>query len=147
MLTSVALRSYATAGIHWAGVNNTYAHNTLTDSPHNCFLGGGNEGADWGGVGNVFEYNTLDNCAFESSDTGAFYTCGQQATAYVNPGNVLRHSSFRNIQNTGGSGVQEITIQAVYLDDQMSGWDIYNNSFVNCTTGTFVGGGKHLHRP
>ena len=34
-------------------------------------------------------------------------------------------------------------LQAVYLDDQMSGWHIYNNSFYNCTTGTFIGGGSY----
>merc|ERR1712216_27506 len=75
-------------------------------------------------------------------DTGAFYTCGQQASAFVNRGNVLRHSRFSNVRNTGGSGVQGVTLQAVYLDDQMSGWHIYNNSFINCTTGTFIGGGS-----
>ena len=25
----------------------------------------------------------------------------------------------------------------------MSGWHIYNNSFFNCTTGTFIGGGSY----
>ena len=105
------------SGIHWAGVNNTYSHNTLTSAPHNCMLGGGNEGD---GVNCLFEYNTFDRCAFESSDTGAFYTCGQQASAFVNRGNVLRHSSFSNVRNTGGSGVQGITLQAVYLDDQVA---------------------------
>ena len=78
-------------GIHWAGVNNTYSHNVVSHGPHNCVLGGGNEAdADEGGVGNVFEFNTFERCSFESSDTGAFYTCGQQATAFVNPGNELR---------------------------------------------------------
>jgi hypothetical protein len=33
------------SGIHWAGVDNVYSHNTITDAPHNCMLGGGNEGA------------------------------------------------------------------------------------------------------
>lgn len=32
------------SGIHWAGVNNTYSHNRLSSAPHNCMLGGGNEG-------------------------------------------------------------------------------------------------------
>jgi len=131
------------SGIHWGGVANTYAHNTVRLGPHNCMLGGGNEVAsDMGGVGNVFEYNVFEQCAYESSDTGAFYSCGQQATAYANPGNELRHNTFRDIVNTEGSGVQGITIQAVYLDDQMSSWHVWNNTFVNCTTGTFVGGGR-----
>ena len=130
------------AGIHWGGVGNLYSHNNVHDGPHNCFLGGGNEAGSFGGVNNVFEYNTIDNCAFESSDTGAFYSCGQAATAFVNAGNILRHSTFSNIRSTSTAGVQGITIQAIYLDDQMSSWEIYNNSFINCTTGTFVGGGR-----
>jgi hypothetical protein len=69
--------------------------------------------------------------------------CGQKANAFVNQGNELRHSLFKNIRNTEGSGVQGITLQAVYLDDQMSGWDIWNNTFYNCTTGSFIGGGEH----
>ncbi len=103
------------SGIHWGGVDNTFSANTVTDSPHNCFLGGGNEVGAVGGVGNLFEFNTLDNCAFESSDTGAFYSCGQDGTAFVNPGNVLRHSTFRNIRSTSTAGVQDIQVQAVYL--------------------------------
>ena len=117
-----------------------YSHNTIASAPHNCMLGGGNEGD---GVQCLFEFNQFDRCAFESSDTGAFYTCGQQASCFVNRGNVLRHSTFTNVRNTAGSGVQGITLQAVYLDDQMSGWQIYNNSFVNCMTGTFIGGGSY----
>jgi hypothetical protein len=95
-------------GLHWSGVNNTMSHNYISDGPHNCILGGGNEGP---GANNLFEYNTLDKCSYESSDTGAFYTCGQMANAFVNRGNELRHSLFKNIRNTEGSGVQGITIQ------------------------------------
>jgi hypothetical protein len=127
-------------GLHWSGVNNKFSHNYISNGPHNCVLGGGNEGPS---ANNLFEYNTLDKCSYESSDTGAFYTCGQQANAFVNRGNELRHSLFKNIRNTEGSGVQGITIQAIYLDDQMSGWHIWNNSFFNCDTGTFIGGGEH----
>ena len=86
------------SGIHWAGVNNTYSHNTLSDAPHNCMLGGGNEGD---GVNCLFEYNTLDRCGFESSDTGAFYTDGQEGSAYVNRGATARRalSQWRSIAN------------------------------------------------
>lgn len=63
------------AGIHWNGVANLYADNVVTDGPHNCFLGGGNE-ADPGiavaALDNVFEGNFLDRCAYEAADTGAF---------------------------------------------------------------------------
>jgi hypothetical protein len=46
-------------GLHWGGVNNTYSHNHLSDGPHNCILGGGNEGP---AANCLFEYNTLDHC-------------------------------------------------------------------------------------
>ena len=93
--------------------------------PHNCFLGGGNEVGSAGGVGNLFEYNTLDNCAFEASDTGAFYSCGQGATAFVNPGNVVRHSTFSNIRSTSEPGVQAITIQVcTVLNADLTGCNV-----------------------
>lgn len=135
-------------GIHWAGVANTYSHNTISFGAHNCILGGGNEvremvpGHEVASVDNIFEYNTFDTCSFESSDTGAFYTCGQQATAWINLGNKLRHSTFKKVRNVGGGGVQSVQVQAVYLDDQMSGWEVYNNSFIDCNVGTFSGGGR-----
>merc|ERR1719460_2378431 len=78
------------AGIHWAGVGNVYADNMVSYGPHNCFLGGGNEAdpdTTVAGVDNIFDNNTLDTCAFEAADTGAFYVCGQQATAFVNRNN------------------------------------------------------------
>eukprot|EP00039_Didymoeca_costata_P020978 m.343007 g.343007 ORF g.343007 m.343007 type:complete len:652 (-) comp22208_c0_seq1:127-2082(-) len=129
-------------GIEWGGVGNYYAHNTVTDSPHNCFLGGGNEAR---AMECTFEYNVIQRCAFETSDVGAFYTCGQQASAWVNRGHIFRHNSFSDIRNEGppdGTGVQGATVQALYLDDQMSGWTIYNNTFTNCQRGILLGGGR-----
>jgi hypothetical protein len=35
--------------------------------------------------------------------------------------------------------------QAIYLDDQMSGWTIVNNTFIDCQKGVFVGGGRKTH--
>merc|ERR1711994_372178 len=42
----------------------------------------------------------------------------------------------------GGTGVQSASVQAIYLDDQMSGWNIINNSFIDCQVGSFIGGGR-----
>jgi hypothetical protein len=101
------------AGIHWAGVGNTYSDNHVSDGPHNCFLGGGNEATLPAGVGVdcVFERNVLDGCAFEAADTGAFYVCGQQGSAYVNRNNSIHNNSFLNIRNTVGTGVQSAGVQ------------------------------------
>ena len=34
-----------------------------------------------------------------------------------------------------GTGVQSASVQAIYLDDQMSGWSILNNTFSDCQVG------------
>ena len=41
-----------------------------------------------------------------------------------------------------GTGVQSASVQALYLDDEMSGWEVYENRFINCQAGTFIGGGR-----
>jgi len=33
-------------------------------------------------------------------------------------------------------------VQAIYLDDQMSGYTIFNNTFIDCQIGMFIGGGR-----
>lgn len=106
-------------------------------------MGGGNEAASTiAGVDCLFENNTLDGCAYEAADTGAFYVCGQSGTAFVNRNNSIVRNSFLNVRNTVGTGVQAAGVQAIYLDDQMSGWSMTQNLFRNCQIGSFIGGGR-----
>ena len=80
----IAFAIYVTPLRTIKGVSNTYSYNTITDSPHNCFLGGGNEAdanSTVAGIDCVFDGNTLDRCAYEAADAGAFYTCGQEGAA------------------------------------------------------------------
>ena len=35
------------------------------------------------------------------------------------------------------------SVQAIYLDDQLSGWTVVNNTFIDCQKGVFVGGGRN----
>ena len=100
------------------------------------FLGGGNEAPLGAGCNCIFDNNTVDTVSYECSDTGAFYTCGQQATAWVNRGNVLKNSLFKRIRNTTPFHLGAPSVQAIYLDDQMSGWHISNNTFED----SYVGG-------
>ena len=129
------------AGVRWGGVNNSFVSNHVSDGPHNCMLGGGNEIP---AALCTHENNTLERCAFEASDTGAWYSCGQKGT-WVNRGNVARRNTFRDIrcriQSRSVEGCQG-GVQAVYLDDQISGWRFENNSFVDCEVGLFIGGGR-----
>jgi hypothetical protein len=136
-------------GIFWNGVGNTYSGNTVRNSPHVCVLGGGNEGTPWGyntntaakfqGSGSqcTFDNNTLDTCAYECSDCGAFYSCGQMGGAFTNRGNVLKHSTFTNIGAPGASASA-----AVYLDDIMSGWTVTDNTVRKAARGFLIGGGR-----
>ena len=119
------------AGLHFSGVSNLYEGNTIIDSPHNCILGGGNEADSntTSAVDCVFRGNVLDTCSYEAADTGAFYVCGQAGTAFINRNNTIYNNTFKNIRNVVGTGVQVASVQAIYLDDQMSGWSIFENSF------------------
>jgi hypothetical protein len=125
-------------GIFWQGVANNYSYNSVHNGPHNCMLGGGNEAWPWGqgpvtGDGSqcLFEANALDTCVYECGDCGAFYSCGQQGTGWINRGNVLRNGVFSNI----GSW-------SVYLDDQMSGWTIEGTTIDGAANGLLLGGGR-----
>ena len=132
------------AGLLWGGVGNTFRGNSLSGGPHNCALGGGNEIPS---AQCVWEDNDIFDCAYEASDTGAFYTCGQSG-AWINQGNVARGNRFRNIRckiqgrSVEGCGGGAGAVQAVYLDDQMSGWLWENNNFSDSDTCFFVGGGR-----
>jgi len=131
-------RSYQ-PGVFWLGVNNTFLRNTVQYSPHNCFTGGGDFGD---AVNNLFQGNTLEDCTFETIDSGAFYSSGQQGTAFVNTNNVLRNNTFKRVYNVAGTGVQVASNQATYLDDQMSYWELDGNTFELCQVGSFIGGGR-----
>ena len=121
-------------GVLWSGVGNVYAHNDVHDGPHNGFLGGGNEG---GGVACLHEHNTLHKLAFETADVGAFYSCGQSGTGWSNPAN-----SFNDIVRFDELYDTTALVSGVYLDDQMSFYVVFNNSFNNTQQGIEIGGGR-----
>eukprot|EP00039_Didymoeca_costata_P009071 m.120145 g.120145 ORF g.120145 m.120145 type:complete len:652 (+) comp14348_c0_seq2:16-1971(+) len=137
-------------GVFWAGVGNTYSSNTISWGPHNAFLGGGNEADCYngkfmqicGGNDNVFEHNTISDVAYECDDTGAFYTCGQDSTAWINRGNVLRNNTFIRIRMTEKTELGFPSVQAIYLDDQMSGWTVEGNTIIDSQVGMLLGGGR-----
>jgi hypothetical protein len=126
--------------LRFGGSGNVYADNAVGFAPHTCLTGGGTNLS--------FEGNTIDTCCYESSDVGSFYVCGQGGTAFWGGrGGVVKNNTFKNIRNIDGTGVQGPSVQALYLDDQMSGWEITENKFINCMAGSFIGGGRdnHIH--
>ena len=141
-------RSYM-PGLFWAGVGNIYSYNYISNGPHNGILGGGNQVSpmtNLGGCNNTFEYNYIINTTFEVSDSGSFYTCGQNGMGWIGWDNKLQHNTFENIRNlvplTTPSG-DNAPIEGIYLDDQSSEWIVYNNTFINCQGGILIGGGRH----
>jgi hypothetical protein len=99
-------------GVLWGGVGNWFQDNHIENAPHNAFLGGGNEATctsgnpSWeagddaicGGNDNIFERNLIESVCYETDDSGAFYSCGQQGTSYVQRGNVIRNNTFKNVR-------------------------------------------------
>jgi parallel beta-helix repeat protein len=148
------VRTYQPA-ILWAGVGNTYSFNHIHDAPHNGILGGGNEatcstnGTETtvvekmcGGNDCIFESNLIEHTNYECDDSGAFYTCGQQGTAFINRGNILRNNTFRRVRQEDRTFLGYPSVQAIYLDDQMSGWVVEGNTIIDAQMGIMVGGGR-----
>lgn len=122
-------RTY-TPGIAWSGVGHWVHSNNISDGPHAGILGGGNDC--------LFEWNRVQRVGFEVDDTGAFYT----GRNWARRGNVARYNTFESIRTRVPIFLGAPSVQAIYLDDQMSGWMIYNNTFIDCQVGMFIGGGR-----
>ena len=88
----------------------------------------------------LFDSNLIDGAAYEVSDAGAFYS----GRRWDQRGNVVRNNTFRTVRTRvpvmswppGGS------VQAIYLDDEMSGYEVVNNTFEDVQRGVFIGGGR-----
>jgi hypothetical protein len=120
-------------GLGWSGVGHSIINNNISDAPHCGILGGGND--------MLFEGNTLDHLGYEVDDSGAFYT-GRQ---WQERGNVVRGNTFSNIRAQVPTYLGYPSVQGLYLDDQMSGYTIYNNTFKAVQTGIMIGGGRRNH--
>ena len=68
-------------------------------------------------VGNdcLFEYNFLSDLCYEVTDSGAFYS----GRSWIDRGNVIQHSTFKNIITTERVYLGYPSVQAIYLDDQV----------------------------
>ena len=57
-----------------------------------------------GSVENLIELNRISNCVYEASDSGGLYTCGDDGSALINQGNVLRGNVFSKVATDPRSG-------------------------------------------
>ena len=123
-------------GVLWAGVGNLFEHNHIAHAPHNAFLGGGNEAVCHsdlatggkgendtatspdeicGGNDNIFQSNLVEHVCYETDDSGAFYSCGQEATSYVQRGNIIRGNTFRHVRMRDEIHLGNPVVQGVRL--------------------------------
>lgn len=110
--------------VHMEGVGLRASRNLIHDHPHCAILYGGND--------HLIEFNEIHHIALETGDVGAIYA----GRDYSYRGNRIRHNF---IHHTGGVGMGSM---GVYMDDCVSGAEIYGNIFQEVQRAAFLGGGR-----
>jgi hypothetical protein len=116
-------RCYAPA-ISMTGVGILVANNLIHHHPHCAILFWGNE--------HIIELNEIHHVCLETGDVGAIYT----GRDYTYRGNIIRHNF---IHHTGGVGMGSM---GIYMDDCVSGTQIYGNVLWKLHRAVFLGGGR-----
>jgi len=110
--------------VHMVGVGLRASHNLIHDHPHCAILYSGNDC--------LIEFNEIHHIALETGDVGAVYT----GRDYTFRGNKIRHNF---IHHTGGVGMGSM---GVYMDDCVSGTEVFGNIFFKVHWAMFIGGGR-----
>jgi len=116
-------KCYAPA-VQLSGVGQRVSHNLMHDHPHCAILFTGNN--------HLIEFNDIHHIALETGDVGAIYT----GRDYSFRGNRIRHNY---IHETGGVGMGSM---GVYMDDCVSGTEVFGNVFYKVHWAMFIGGGR-----
>ncbi len=107
------------------GVGNVCSHNEMANSPHEAITYKGNN--------HIIEYNNIHDVCLLSDDAGAIYS----GRSWVWYGNIVRYNCIYNL----GSG--EHKPDGIYLDDALSGQQIYGNLLINIPRNSIhIGGGR-----
>ncbi|MBI2927938.1 MAG: right-handed parallel beta-helix repeat-containing protein [Verrucomicrobia bacterium] len=107
-----------------SGVGQRVSHCLIHDHPHCAILFTGND--------HLIEFNDIHHIALETGDVGAIYT-GRDWTFRRNR---IRHNF---IHETGGVGMGSM---GVYMDDCVSGTEVFGNVFYKVHWAMFLGGGR-----
>jgi hypothetical protein len=110
--------------IHLEGVGMRASHNLIHEHPHCAILYSGND--------HLIEFNEIHHIALETGDVGAIYT----GRDYTFRGNKIRYNF---IHHTGGVGMGSM---GVYMDDCVSGAEVFGNVFYKVHWAMFIGGGR-----
>ena len=107
------------------GVGNICSHNEMVNSPHEAITYRGNN--------HIIEYNNIHDVCLLSDDAGAIYS----GRSWVWYGNIIRYNCIYNI------GSEEHKPDGIYLDDALSGQQVYGNLLINIPKKAIhVGGGR-----
>ena len=106
------------------GVGLRVSHNLIHDHPHCAILFSGND--------HRIEFNEIHHIALETGDVGAIYA----GRDYTFRGNRIRYNF---IHHTGGVGMGSM---GIYMDDCVSGTEIFGNVFFKVQRAAFLGGGR-----
>ena len=107
------------------GVGNICSHNEMANSPHEAITYKGNN--------HIIEYNLIHDVCLLSDDAGAIYS----GRSWVWYGNVVRYNCIYNV------GSENHRPDGIYLDDAVSGHQIYGNLLINIPSNSIhVGGGR-----
>jgi len=107
-----------------SGVGIRVSNNLIHDHPHCAILFGGND--------HLIELNEIHHVCLETGDVGAIY----MGRDYTFRGNIIRHNF---IHHTGGVGMGSM---GIYMDDCVSGTQIYGNVLWKLHRAVFLGGGR-----
>ena len=65
----------------------------------------------------LFTRQLIEHTNYECDDSGSFYTCGQQGTAFINRGNVLRNNTFRRVRQEDKSVLCKLGDSSIEIAD------------------------------
>jgi len=117
-------------GVRFDGCGHVVSGNAVSDAPHSGVSGRGNDC--------IIDSNAFSDLCYEGVDAGAFYA----GRSYAERGNVVSNNVFRRIRMTENATLGYPHVQALYLDDQMSGYSLINNTIFDSDTGILLGGGR-----
>ena len=122
-------RTYNPA-VSFNGVGISIIENEFSLAPHQGISGGGNN--------HNISGNDFHDLCFEASDSGAFYV----GRSWSMRGNSLSNNTLTRIRALEETYLAYMTVMGVYLDDEMSGWEVINNTFVDVQQAILAGGGR-----
>ncbi len=118
------------AAVRLSGMGLRASHNEMHDAPHLAITYSGND--------IIIEYNDIYDTCYNTFDGGAIYA-GRSWSMY---GCIIRYNHLRNI---GGELSGDYGPMAIYLDDALSGHEIYGNILEDCHgLAMLIGGGRDI---